>query len=73
MPCLRAFVHVSTAYVNAHLPKGSHVEEALYPLHMRSCGDDEPGRVVHGAIAAELAALPAAKAERRVRPIHASS
>ena len=32
MPNLRCFVHVSTAYVNVNFPKGSSVDEVLYPL-----------------------------------------
>ena len=27
-----AFVQVSSAYANAHLPNGAHVHERLYPL-----------------------------------------
>ncbi len=34
---LRAFVHLSTAYVNCDRPRGSHVEEALYPLDLSAC------------------------------------
>ncbi|KAL0018571.1 hypothetical protein WJX79_002930 [Trebouxia sp. C0005] len=33
MPHMQAFCVVSTAYVNANLPKGSAVEERIYPLH----------------------------------------
>jgi hypothetical protein len=72
MPRLRAFVHVSTAYVNAHLPKGSHVEEALYPLRMRmrragggAAATQEP--LSHAEAARQLSALPHAKAERQAR------
>ncbi len=34
---LRAFVHLSTAYVNCDRPRGSHVEEMLYPLDLSAC------------------------------------
>ena len=34
---LRAFVHLSTAYVNCDRPHGSHVEEALYPFNLSAC------------------------------------
>jgi len=63
MQRLRGFVHVSTAYVNAHHPRGSHVEEAIYPLRARNGKD-----LSHTSLAAELAALPHARAERRVGP-----
>lgn len=58
---LRGFVYVSTAYVNANLPRGSHVEERVYPL-LHSSGN----RILHGHLAAQLAALPASKAEHLV-------
>ncbi len=61
MPRLRGFVHVSTAYVNAHQPRGNHIEEDIYPLYLRD------GQAIrHDSLAAELAALPHAKAERKV-------
>lgn len=60
---LRGFVHISTAYVNAHHPRGSHIEEALYPLRAR-----EGRELSHASLAAELAALPHVRAERRVGP-----
>jgi hypothetical protein len=59
---LRGFVHVSTAYVNAHQPKGSHIEEDIYPLRLNS-----GQTLLHDSLAAELAGLPHAKAERKVR------
>jgi fatty acyl-CoA reductase len=34
MPNLSAFVHVSTYYVNNHLPRNAKVEERLYPLKL---------------------------------------
>ena len=66
---LRGFVHVSTAYVNAHQPKGSHIEEDIYPLRLSS-----GQTLLHDSLAAELAGLPHAKAERKVRnPLWASA
>ena len=62
MPNLRAFVYVSTAYVNAHLPRGSHVEERIYPLH-----HSDGSRVQHAALAAALLALPPGRAARQAR------
>ncbi len=60
---LRGFLHVSTAYVNSNFPRGSHVEERMYPLSLAD------GRTAdHAAIAAELLALPPASAERQARP-----
>lgn len=59
---LQALIHVSTCYVNAHRPRGSHVEEALYPLVMRSSGKS----LDHAELAAKLAALPSAKATKVV-------
>ncbi len=60
---LRGFLHVSTAYVNSNFPRGSHVEERMYPLSLADgCTAD------HAAIAAELLALPPASAERQARP-----
>lgn len=59
---LRGFVHVSTAYVNANQPQGSHVEEAIYVLHAQD------GSVLHHAsLVAELAGLSRARAERKVK------
>lgn len=34
MQRLRCFLHVSTAYVNVNLPRGSSVEERIYPLKL---------------------------------------
>jgi hypothetical protein len=59
---LRGFVHVSTSYVNSNLGRGSHIEEAVYPLQYRPKG----ARVAHAKLALQLAALPPAKAERTV-------
>ena len=58
---MRGFIHVSTAYVNSNLPRGSHIEERIYPLH-----DAQGARIQHAALAARLAALPPAKAEHTV-------
>ena len=59
---LKGFVHVSTSYVNSNLGRGSHIEEALHPLHYRN-----GRRVEHAKLALQLAAMPPAKAERTVR------
>jgi hypothetical protein len=32
--CLKALVHVSSAYVNINKPRGSVVDEQIYPLHL---------------------------------------
>lgn len=32
--CLRAMVHVSSAYVNINRPRGSVLDEQIYPLYM---------------------------------------
>ncbi|KAK9907611.1 hypothetical protein WJX75_006988 [Coccomyxa subellipsoidea] len=61
---LRGFVHVSTAYVNAHQPKGSHIEEDIYPLRLNS-----GQTLLHDSLAAELAGLPHAKAERKAQAV----
>lgn len=34
MERLRCFLHVSTAYVNVNLPRGSSIEERIYPLRL---------------------------------------
>ena len=62
---MRGFIHVSTAYVNSNLPRGSHIEERIYPLH-----DAQGARIQHAALAARLAALPHAKAEHVVSHCH---
>lgn len=58
---LHGFVYVSTAYVNSNLPRGSHIEERIYPLYYSN-----GNRILHGHLAAQLAALPASRAERLV-------
>ena len=47
--------------MNSNLGRGSHIEEAVYPLHYRN-----GKKVEHAALALQLAALPPAKAERTV-------
>lgn len=59
---MRGFVHVSTAYVNSNLPRGSHIEERIYPLRLK-----DGKRIEHAKLAVKLAALPPAKAEHKVR------
>lgn len=39
MDQLRAFVHVSTFFVNNHLPRNSHVQERIYPLPLEVNGE----------------------------------
>ena len=65
MQRLQAFIYVSTCYVNAHHPKGSHIEEAFYPLVMRS----SERTVDHAELASRLAALPPGRAEKAVSPL----
>ena len=67
-PRLRGMVHVSTAYVNANLKRGTHVEERIYPL-VRKTTDRKAGNEVqtvlsHADVVAELLALPAAAATK---------
>ena len=64
MQRLQAFTYISTCYVNAHRPPGSHIEEALYPLVRKSTG----GKLHHAELAAELAQMAPAKAEKAVSP-----
>lgn len=56
---LRSLVHVSTAFVNSNRPKGSVVEERLYPLAF----GDQPADAE--CVAAELMALPPDTADMR--------
>eukprot|EP00878_Enallax_costatus_P005649 GHUV01005923.1.p1 GENE.GHUV01005923.1~~GHUV01005923.1.p1 ORF type:complete len:571 (+),score=168.70 GHUV01005923.1:688-2400(+) len=51
MNALKCFVHVSTAYVNVNLPRGSYIEERLYPLYI---GEQE---VHHADIVEDLMSL----------------
>ena len=62
MPQLRCFTYVSTAFVNANLPKGTCIQEQLYPLQDI---DGSPADVE--AIAQRLLALPHKKADEQVR------
>ena len=50
---LAGYIHVSTAYVNINLPRGAHVEEAVYPLVL-----PDGSLVRHADTAAELLGLP---------------
>ena len=62
MPKLKAFVHVSTAYVNGNQPKGSIVPEVMLPL------TDQSGKQPHHAkLVASLQALPKPKAALQVK------
>ena len=58
---LKAFVHVSTGYVNSNLPRGSHIEEQVYPLYFAN-GD----KLEHAKLAMQLAAMEPKKAEAEV-------
>lgn len=61
MPRLRAFLHVSTAYVNGNLPKGSFVPEE--PCQQLTIA----GRAVqHEQLVTELQELPEQCAEQQV-------
>ena len=63
---LRAFVHLSSAYANCDRPRGSHVEERLYPMDWgRSSSTGEKHTLQ--SLAAELRSLPADEASRQVR------
>ncbi len=61
MPNLKAFVHVSTAYVNGNQSKGSVIPEATLPLT-----DQLNAHVSHSALVAHLQALPKPKAAQQV-------
>ena len=61
MPNLKAFVHVSTAYVNGNQSKGSVIPEAMLPLT-----DHSNAPVSHPALVAHLQALPKPKAAEQV-------
>ena len=61
MTKLKAFVHVSTAYVNGNQPKGSQVPEAMFPVM------DEAGKPVHHAsLVNHLQSLPKSAAAGQV-------
>ena len=61
MPRLKAFVHVSTAYVNGNQAKGSTVPEQLIPLQ------DDQGQVVdHNALVTSLQLMPREEASTQV-------
>ena len=59
MPNLKAFVHVSTAYVNGNQPKGATVSEHLLPLDGK--GAD------HASLVTQLQALPKDQAASQVK------
>lgn len=61
MGALRCFLHVSSAYVNVNLPKGSSVDEAIYPLHIGTQAAH------HGAVVDDLMSLAPSAANVRVR------
>jgi fatty acyl-CoA reductase len=56
MPNLLAFVHVSTYYVNSHLPHNSRVEERLHPLQLSLDGGHT--KVGYAQFVSSLMALP---------------
>lgn len=61
MKGLQGFVYISTAYVNAHLPSGSRIEERIYPLQAQ-----DGSTLQHSKVAAQLAAMKPKKAEKTV-------
>jgi nucleoside-diphosphate-sugar epimerase len=61
---LRAYVHVSTAFVNMNQPRGSSVAERIYPLRYESSTDLSDEHIV-----AELMALDPAAAEARAEAL----
>ena len=65
MKQLRGFVHVSTAYVNSNLPRGSHVEEKIYPIRRKNGQILDPD-----GTARMLTALSPAAAETKVHNEH---
>ena len=62
MPKLKAFVHVSTAYVNGNQPKGASISEHLLPL------DGEGAD--HASLVTQLQTLPKAQAASQVSCSH---
>jgi fatty acyl-CoA reductase len=64
MQQLRCFLHVSTAYVNINQPRGSSIEERIYPLKLGS------GVVSHAAVVEDLLSLEADDANVRVSSKH---
>lgn len=62
IPGMKGFIHVSTAYVNCNLPKGSHIEEKIYPLILK-----DGTKLDHAKVAEELLALNSTQATKRVR------
>jgi fatty acyl-CoA reductase len=64
MQQLRCFLHVSTAYVNVNQPRGSSVEERIYPLKLGS------EVVSHAAVVEDLLSLEPDDANVRVSSMH---
>ena len=70
---LQAFVHVSTAFVNGNLPKGSRVLEHVYPLDRQAGSQVKPVEAPKlpgpspDELAASLACLPEKTAQNQVR------
>ena len=70
---LQAFVHVSTAFVNGNLPKGSRVLEHVYPLNRKAGSQAKHAEALKqpggspNELAAFLARLPAETAQSQVR------
>ena len=62
MPNLKAFVHVSTAYVNGNQPKGTTVSEQMLPLSGEAAD--------HATLVTQLQALPKAQAASQVSCSH---
>lgn len=54
MEKLRAFVHVSTYFVNNHLPRNSVVQERIYPLQLEVHGEPTSHRCVCVCLAEQL-------------------
>lgn len=64
MQRLRCFLHVSTAFVNANQPRGSMIEERLYPLKLGA------GEASHAEVVEELMFLNPEDANVRVSCFH---
>ena len=61
-PGMRCFTFMSTAFVNANLPRGTCVQERIYPLLSTTSADG-------AAIARRLLELPAERADAEARPL----
>ena len=62
---LRAFVHLSTAYVNSNQPRGSHVEERIYSMDFGRSSITGAAHTVE-SLSAELMTLSPAAATQEV-------